>query len=74
MWLSCADGNNDTYSSDNSQVKDYYCKQSKYDIDDLGTEEDRVSVPIWIDGTLDDGWKNSLREAVQAINKAAPGL
>ena len=71
----CADGNNDTNSSDNiSQIKDYYCKQSKYNIQDLGTEEDRVSVPIWIDGALDDNWKANLREAVQAINKAAPGL
>ena len=40
----------------------------------MGTEEDRVSVPIWIDGTLDGGWKDSLREAVKAINEAAPGL
>jgi hypothetical protein len=29
---------------------------------------------IWIDAKLDDGWKDSLREAVETINKAAPGL
>ena len=63
-----------TNSSNNSQIKVYYCKQSKHDIGDLGTEEDRVSVPIWMDNKLDDSWKDSLREAVQAINKAAPGL
>ena len=63
-----------TNLSKNSQVKDYYCKQSKYEISDLGSEEDRVSIPIWIDDELDDHWKDSLREAVQAINEAAPGL
>ena len=40
----------------------------------MGTEEDRVSVPIWIDDELDDSWKASLREAMKAINEAAPGL
>ena len=40
----------------------------------MGTEEDRVSVPIWIDEKLDDGWNAGLREAVKAINEAAPGL
>ena len=55
-------------------MKDYYCKQSKHDFKKLGTEEDRVSVLIWIDDKLDDRWKDSLCEAVQAINEAAPGL
>ena len=40
----------------------------------MDTEKDRVSVPIWIDDELDDSWKDSLREAVKAINEAAPGL
>ena len=62
-----------TNSSNNSQVKDYYCKQSKHNVSDLGTEKDRVSVLIWMD-ELDDSWKDSLREAVKAINEAAPGL
>ena len=55
-------------------MKDYYCKQSKYDISDLGTGEDRVSIPIWMDDELDDSWKDSLDKAVKAINEAAPGL
>ena len=63
-----------TDSSKNSQVKDYYCEQSKYDIDELGSGKDRVSVPIWMDDKLDDSWKAGLHEAVQAINEAAPGL
>ena len=40
----------------------------------MGTEEDRVSVLIWMDDELDDSWKDSLHEAVKAINEAAPGL
>ena len=40
----------------------------------MGTEEDRVSVPVWIDDELDGDWKAGLREAVKAINEAAPGL
>ena len=40
----------------------------------MGTETDRVSVPIWIDDKLNGGWKDSLHEAVKDINKAAPGL
>ena len=56
------------------QAKDCYQKQSQHDFDKLGTEEDRVSVPIWIDDKLDDRWKDSLHEAVKAINEAAPGL
>ena len=56
------------------QARDCYRQQSKHDFDELGTEEDQVSVPIWIDGALDNGWKDSLDEAVQAINEAAPGL
>ena len=63
-----------TNSSKNSQVKDYYCKQSKHVFEELGPKEDRVSVLIWIDDKLDDRWKDSLCEAVQAINEAAPGL
>ena len=51
-----------------------YRIQGKYKFDELGTEKDRVRVPIWIHDTLDDTWKHSLREAVQAINEAAPGL
>jgi hypothetical protein len=74
MYTDENNNHNDINSSNNSQVKDYYCKQSKYDIDKLGTEEDRVSVPIWIDDKLDGGWKDSLHEAVAAINEAAPGL
>ena len=69
----CTDGNKNP-SPDNSQVKEYYCKQSKYDFQELGTEKDRVSVSIWIDDKLDQSWNTSLREAVQAINEAAPGL
>jgi hypothetical protein len=56
------------------QAKECYQKQSKHDIDVLGSEEVRVSVPICIDEEVDDSWKDSLREAVQAINEAAPGL
>ena len=55
-------------------MKDFYCKQSKHNISHLGSEEDRVSVPIYIDDKLDHAWKFSLHEAVEAINKAAPGL
>ena len=33
-----------------------------------------LSVPIWIDEKLDHTWKGGLREAVEAINEAAPGL
>ena len=40
----------------------------------MGTEKDRVTVRIWIHDTLDDSWKRSLQEAVEAINEAAPGL
>ena len=56
------------------QAKESYQKQSKHSIDELGIEKDRVSVPIWIDDILDDGWRNSLHKAVKAINEAAPGL
>ena len=56
------------------QAKECYRKQSQHDFDKLGTEEDRLSVPIWMDDELDDSWKAGLLEAVQAINKAAPGL
>lgn len=40
----------------------------------MGTDNDRVRVPIWINDKLDNTWKDSLREAVEAINEAAPGL
>ena len=40
----------------------------------MGTEKDQVHVPIWINDKLNGGWKNSLHEAVIAINEAAPGL
>ena len=63
-----------TNATNNAQAKECYQKQSKHDIGHLGTEKDRVSVPIWIDEKLDRSWKGSLRKAVKAINKAAPGL
>ena len=59
---------------DNPQAKEYYKNQIKYSIHDLGTKKDRERVPIWIQDTLDDSWKDSLRKAVEAINEAAPGL
>jgi hypothetical protein len=61
-------------ATNNPQAKECYQNQSKHEIGDLGTEKDRVGVPIWIDDKLDDGWKASLHEAVEAINEAAPGL
>lgn len=75
----CARGSangNDTYNNtaDNPQVKDFYQNQSKHVMNELGTEHDRVRVPVWIDDKLDDKWKHSLREAVGVINEAAPGL
>jgi hypothetical protein len=58
----------------NPQEKECYQNQSKHEISDLGTEKERVSVPIWIDDKVDRSWKKGLYKAVKAINEAAPGL
>ena len=68
-------GNNTTVTATNNpQAKKCYKQQSVHDFHELGTVNDRVRVPIWIDDNLDGDWKAYLDEAVKDINEAAPGL
>ena len=52
-------------------VEDFYRAQS-YQV--LGSEEDRVVVPIWIDRGVNSEWKGWLKYGIKEINTAAPGL
>ena len=57
--------------SEKNTVEDFYRAQS---YQELGSEEDRVQVPIWIDPTLDEEWITWLAFGIEEINTAAPGL
>lgn len=57
--------------TEKKKVEDFYCAQS-YQL--LGTENDQVQVPIWIDPSLDDDWKYWIEHGIKEINTAAPGL
>ena len=56
---------------DKETVENFYQAQSWQM---LGSVEDRVQVPIWIDSDLDDDWKKWLKFGIKQINTAAPGL
>ena len=57
--------------AEKSTIEDFYKAQS---YQELGSEQDRVRVPIWISHTLDAEWKKWLLFGIKQINIAAPGL
>ena len=64
-------GSTATRSGSPSPRKEYYQRQSRWT---LGSEKDRISIPIHISESVHKDWIPFINEGITEINKACPGV